>query len=52
MHLAMMTNPDLLGQTLQALTQILDVQQQQVALQQDWLQHNLAFFKMTQEDDP
>lgn len=49
-----MGNPDLLGQTLQALTQIPDVQQQQVAQQQDWLQHNLSFFKMpkmTQKDD-
>ncbi|KYO23616.1 hypothetical protein Y1Q_0002256 [Alligator mississippiensis] len=46
---------DVLGQNLQALTQILNSQQQMLDRQQDWLQHSLASFKMpkmTKDDDP
>ncbi|KYO26123.1 hypothetical protein Y1Q_0003871 [Alligator mississippiensis] len=46
---------DVLGQNLQALTQILNSQQQMLNRQQDWLQHSLASFKvpkMTKDDDP
>ncbi|KYO30307.1 hypothetical protein Y1Q_0022502 [Alligator mississippiensis] len=45
---------DVLGQNLQALTQILNSQQQMLDRQQDWLQHSLASFKMpkmTKDDD-
>ncbi|KYO28762.1 hypothetical protein Y1Q_0004423 [Alligator mississippiensis] len=46
---------DVLGQNLQALTQILNFQQQMLDRQQDWLQHSLASFKMpkmSKDDDP
>ncbi|KYO46316.1 hypothetical protein Y1Q_0021835 [Alligator mississippiensis] len=46
---------DVLGQNLQALTQILNSQQQMLDWQQVWLQHSLASFKMpkmTKDDDP
>ncbi|KYO26697.1 hypothetical protein Y1Q_0019170 [Alligator mississippiensis] len=50
-----MASLDVLGQNLQVLTQILDSQQQMMDQQQDWLQHNLASFKMlkmTRDNDP
>ncbi|KYO45139.1 hypothetical protein Y1Q_0007428 [Alligator mississippiensis] len=46
---------DVLGQNLQALTQILNSQQQMLDRQQDWLQHSLVSFKMpkmTKDNDP
>ncbi|KYO27824.1 hypothetical protein Y1Q_0013021 [Alligator mississippiensis] len=46
---------DILGQNLQALTQILDSQEQMLDSQQDWLWHSLVSFKMpklTRDDDP
>ncbi|KYO38187.1 hypothetical protein Y1Q_0007295 [Alligator mississippiensis] len=46
---------DVLGQNLQALTQILNSQQQMLDRQEDWLQHSLESFKMpkmTKDDDP
>ncbi|KYO27978.1 hypothetical protein Y1Q_0014176 [Alligator mississippiensis] len=46
---------DVLGQNLQALTQILNSQQQMLDQQQDWLQHSSVSFKMpkiTKDDDP
>lgn len=55
MQPAAMTPPEVLGQNLQAPTQILNVQQQMMDWQQDWLQHSLTAFrmpKMTQEDGP
>ncbi|KYO28758.1 hypothetical protein Y1Q_0004419 [Alligator mississippiensis] len=50
-----MTTADILGQNLQALTQILDSQQQMLDCQQDWLRHRLVSFKMpkmTRDNDP
>ncbi|KYO40147.1 hypothetical protein Y1Q_0022080 [Alligator mississippiensis] len=41
-----MTTADILWQNLQALTQILDSQQQMLDCQQDWLRHSLVSFKM------
>ncbi|KYO26715.1 hypothetical protein Y1Q_0019186 [Alligator mississippiensis] len=55
MQPAAMTPPDVLGQNLQALTQILNAQQQMMEWQQDWLWQSLTTFrmpKMMQEDDP
>lgn len=49
----MATHPELLGQMLQAINQVLEIQQQQVCWQQEWMQHNLSYFKMpkmTQDD--
>ncbi|KYO22472.1 hypothetical protein Y1Q_0003039 [Alligator mississippiensis] len=46
---------EMLGQNLQVLTQILDVQQQMMDHKQDWLQPGLTAFKrpkMTGDDDP
>ncbi|KYO47102.1 hypothetical protein Y1Q_0014012 [Alligator mississippiensis] len=50
-----MTMADILRQNLQALTQILDSQQQMLDRQQDWLRHSLVSFKMPKmrkDDDP
>ncbi|KYO39827.1 hypothetical protein Y1Q_0006705 [Alligator mississippiensis] len=50
-----MTTADILGQNLQALTQILDSQQQMLDCQKDWLRHSLVSFKMpkmTRDNDP
>ncbi|KYO30570.1 hypothetical protein Y1Q_0008217 [Alligator mississippiensis] len=50
-----MTTAYVLGQNLQALTQILGSQQQMLDRQQDCLQHSLASFKMPKmmrDDDP
>ncbi|KYO45758.1 hypothetical protein Y1Q_0021408 [Alligator mississippiensis] len=50
-----MTTANILGQNLQALTQILDSQQQMLDHQQDWLRHSLVSFKIpkiTKDDDP
>ncbi|KYO29452.1 hypothetical protein Y1Q_0018054 [Alligator mississippiensis] len=55
MQPAAMTPPNMLDQNLQALTQILDVQQPMLECQQDWLWHGLTAFKMpkmTGDDDP
>lgn len=55
MQPAAMVPPDVFSQNLQALTQIIDKQQQKMDWQQDWLCHSLVTFKilkMTQEDDP
>ncbi|KYO24204.1 hypothetical protein Y1Q_0004254 [Alligator mississippiensis] len=54
MQPAAMNSPDMLGQNLQMLTQIIDAQQQKLECQHDWLQHSLTAFKMpqmTSEDD-
>ncbi|KYO47781.1 hypothetical protein Y1Q_0019846 [Alligator mississippiensis] len=50
-----MTMADVLGQNLQALTQILDSQQQMFDRQQEWLRRSQVSFKMpkmTKDDDP
>ncbi|KYO45462.1 hypothetical protein Y1Q_0015123 [Alligator mississippiensis] len=50
-----MTTADVLGQNLQALTQILDSQQQMFNHQQEWLRRSQVSFKMpkmTKDDDP
>ncbi|KYO48818.1 hypothetical protein Y1Q_0004175 [Alligator mississippiensis] len=50
-----LTAVDVLGQNLQALTQIVDCQQQMFDHQQEWLWHfkgYLALPKMTKDDDP
>ncbi|KYO24207.1 hypothetical protein Y1Q_0004257 [Alligator mississippiensis] len=50
-----MTAADVLGQNLQALTQILDSQQQMFDRQQEWLRRSQVSFKMTKmtkNDDP
>lgn len=54
MQPTMTTHPKLLGQTLQAINQVFEVQQQ-FSRQQEWLQGNLSFFKMPKlmrDDDP
>lgn len=43
-----MVPPEVLSQNLQALTQILDAQQQMMDWQLDWLRHSRAMFKMPQ----
>ncbi|KYO43192.1 hypothetical protein Y1Q_0017517 [Alligator mississippiensis] len=50
-----MTAVDVLGQNLQALTQIVDSQQQMFGRQQEWLRRSQVSFKMpkmTKDDDP
>ncbi|KYO45417.1 hypothetical protein Y1Q_0015088 [Alligator mississippiensis] len=50
-----MTMADVLGQNLQALTQILDSQQQMFDRQQEWFRRSQVSFKMlkmTKDDDP
>ncbi|KYO42736.1 hypothetical protein Y1Q_0022395 [Alligator mississippiensis] len=54
MQPAAMAPADILGQNLQVLTQILDLEQQMLDRQQDWLRHSLVVFKMpkmTRDDD-
>lgn len=48
------SHAELLGQVLQAISHLLDLQQRQGALQQEWLQRNCSLFTMpwmTKEDD-
>ncbi|KYO35879.1 hypothetical protein Y1Q_0017355 [Alligator mississippiensis] len=55
MQPAAMAPSNLLSQNLQALTQIVDAQQQIMECQCDWLRHGLTAFKMpkmTNDDDP
>ncbi|KYO35343.1 hypothetical protein Y1Q_0007931 [Alligator mississippiensis] len=50
-----MATVDILGQNLQALSQILGLQQQMLDHQQGWPRHSLVSFKMpkmTRDDDP
>ncbi|KYO26767.1 hypothetical protein Y1Q_0019228 [Alligator mississippiensis] len=49
------TTTDILGQNLQALTQIVDSQQQMFDRQLEWLRRSQVSFKMpkmTKDDDP